>query len=460
MQFSDFDQFCSYMESFTNLEKKNNGYTVRLYRLDRMRALLDHIGNPERDFKAIHVAGSKGKGSTASFLAQGLTALGLKTGLYTSPHLCDYRERFTLAGTFFDDTELVAAANMLVHRLEGFHFEDEWGTAEPTAFELYTSFAFLLFSHTRCAWAVIETGLGGRLDATNTITPVASVITPIELEHTAILGDSIPLIAGEKAKIIKAGVPVFISRQREDARRVFVEEARVQQSRLYDLQVEVEALVTRTEPDGQHAAITWKDGTVTRLLLAMRGEVQAENCALALLVLKTLGVYRPEITEEALQTARLPGRMELISTAPPIIIDGAHTVESLRHLLNSFTQLYGTTGNTVIYGVLEDKDHIHMTRLLLPLFERIIVARPGTFKKSNPEALFLLLQEEIKEMRNPPRLFLEKDPDKALELAMETTAFPHAILCTGSFYLGGDIVAAFRKVEQLESKEREVVACP
>ena len=150
----------------------------------------------------------------------------------------------------------------------------------------------------------------------------------------------------------------------------------------------------------------------------------------------------------------------MISTAPPIIIDGAHTVESLRHLLNSFTQLYGTTGNTVIYGVLEDKDHIHMTRLLLPLFERIIVARPGTFKKSNPEALFLLLQEEIKEMRNPPRLFLEKDPDKALELAMETTEDPHAILCTGSFYLGGDIVAAYRKVEEMASKELEVVACP
>ena len=191
-----------------------------------------------------------------------------------------------------------------------------------------------------------------------------------------------------------------------------------------------------------------------------RDEVQAENCALALLVLKTLGVYRQTVTEEALQTAKLPGRMELISTAPPIIIDGAHTVESLRHLLNSFTQLYGTTGNTVIYGVLEDKDHIHMTRLLLPLFERIIVARPGTFKKSNPEALFLLLQEEIKEMRNPPRLFLEKDPDKALELAMETTEDPHAILCTGSFYLVGDIVAAYRKVEEMASKELEVVACP
>ena len=150
----------------------------------------------------------------------------------------------------------------------------------------------------------------------------------------------------------------------------------------------------------------------------------------------------------------------MISTKPPILIDGAHTVESLRHLLNSFIQLYGSTGNTVIYGVLEDKDHIHMTRLLLPLFDRIIVARPGTFKKSDPEALFLLLQEEIKEMRNPPRLFLEKDSDRALELAMETTEAPHAILCTGSFYLGGDIVAAYEKLRETESKKLEAAACP
>ena len=118
MKFTDFDQFCLYMESFTNLERQNSGYTVRLYRLDRMRTLLAYIGNPERNFKTIHVAGSKGKGSTAVFLAKGLEALGHKTGLYTSPHLVNYRERFTLAGTFFPEEELVSVANLLVERLK------------------------------------------------------------------------------------------------------------------------------------------------------------------------------------------------------------------------------------------------------------------------------------------------------------------------------------------------------
>ncbi|WP_422481344.1 bifunctional folylpolyglutamate synthase/dihydrofolate synthase [Pleomorphochaeta sp. DL1XJH-081] len=461
MKFNDFDQFCTYMESFINLEKKNSGYTVRLYRLDRMRALLDHIGNPQESFKTIHVAGSKGKGSTATFLAKGLEAMGFKTGLYTSPHLIDYRERFTLGGTFFSEEELIAAANILVRRLEGFTFTDEWGTAQPTAFELYTAFAFTLFSSTGCSWAVIETGLGGRLDATNTILPVASVITPIELEHTAILGNTIRQIATEKSKIIKPGIPVFISRQKEEGRNVFVEEALAQGSHLYDLEAEVESLATRTATEGELVTVQWTHGGKTKLTLAMPGEVQAENCALALLVLKTLGLYREGDTEKALEKAKLPGRMEIISQSPAIVLDGAHTVESLRHLLNSFSQLYGKQGNTVVYGVLEDKDHLHMTQLLLPLFDHIIVSRPGTFKKSDPEALFVLLQQEVGEMRDPPRLYLEMEAEKALTLALDLTDDRHAILCTGSFYLGGEMARAYRRIEERQLHAAgEVLPCP
>ncbi len=446
------------MESFANLEKKTDGYTARMYRLDRMHALLHYIGNPQHDFTSIHIAGSKGKGSTAAFIAQGLRAAGHKTGLYTSPHLVNYRERFTLSGSFFREEDLINAAQVLLERMEGFQFVDEWGTADPTAFELYTAFAFLLFSLTGCTWAVIETGLGGRLDATNTIGPAASVITPIELEHTAILGNTIELIAIEKSKIIKPGVPVFLSRQPEDARAVFVAESAVQQSRLYDLEVEVEALATKTRTDGEHVCIEWTKGDRTELRLAMRGEVQAENCALALLVLKTIGQYVPGTTERALETAVLPGRMQMLGADPPMIIDGAHTVESLRHLLNSFTQLYGNQGNTVIYGALEGKDHHHMTQLLLPLFDRIIISRPGTFKKSDPEGLYRLMQQEIEGMRNAPELYLVIDPEDALNLARTRTEKTHAILCTGSFYLGGELVRAYTTT--LEEETPEVAACP
>jgi hypothetical protein len=183
------------MESFTNLEKRSDNYTNRYYRLDRMHKLLEYIGNPQSSFASIHIAGSKGKGSTAIFIASGLEAAGYKTGMYLSPHVSNYRERFTRCGSYFSEEEYVSAANLLFSRLDGFTFSDQWGTTEPTTFELFTAFSFTLFEYTKCEWAVIETGLGGRLDATNTLKPKAVVLTPIELEHTAILGNTITLIA-------------------------------------------------------------------------------------------------------------------------------------------------------------------------------------------------------------------------------------------------------------------------
>ena len=455
MYYSTFDQFCTYADSLTNLEKKTGGYTVREYRLDRMKTLLDHLGNPQLAYRKIHLAGSKGKGSTASFIASALTAGGHKTGLYMSPHLVDYRERFTLSGTFFDDHDLIRTANNLHERIKDFVFTDDLGTSRVTTFEVYTAFAFLLFKETRCDWAVIETGLGGRLDATNIIFPDLSVITPIELEHTAILGNSISKIAYEKSKIIKEGVPVCISRQKDDARKVLTQEAQTQSSRLYDIEAAVESICSDTEDTGEVVKISWVDGTTTELTLAMRGEVQGENSALALLALKVLGLYEKGISEKAIEKTVLPGRMQLVNTFPPLVIDGAHTSESMRHLLNTFTRWYDQKERIVIFGAIEDKDHIHMARLIIPLFSHIIICRPGTFKKSNIEALFNLFQEEIGRQKSSTRLYLESESDDALSLAFDLSGKTVPILCTGSFYLGGEILLAYRR----QSDQREV-ACP
>ncbi|MFA7370335.1 MAG: cyanophycin synthetase [Sphaerochaetaceae bacterium] len=452
MRFSDFNQFCLYMESFTNLERKNSHYTPREYRLDRMEKLLKHLGNPEKSYKTIHLAGSKGKGSTAIFLAQGLTALGYKTGLYSSPHLIDYRERFTLSGTFFSEEELVAVANSLVEMLANFSFSDASGVSEPTTFELYTAYAYLLFKATNCAWAVIETGLGGRLDATNTLLPQGCVITPIELEHTAILGHTLSLIATEKAKIIKENTPVFISRQNYRVREVLLKEAAAKNAHLWDLEAAVESLATKTTNEGEVVKITWITGDETNLLLQMRGEAQAENSALALLVLKELGLYQPTLTEKAIMEAKLPGRMEILGGPPPLVIDGAHTTESLRHLLNSFVQLYGKQDNTLIFGALEGKDHTHMAHLFLPLFTNVIVCRPGTFKQSDIVKLYKLLQEEAKKLKVEVNLFFEPEAGEALSLAYSLTTRTNAILCTGSFYLGGDVTKAYQARQVDESK--------
>jgi dihydrofolate synthase/folylpolyglutamate synthase len=448
MRFTTFDQVCSYMESFTNLEKQTS-YTVRTYRLDRMQALLDHFDHPERDFKSIHIAGSKGKGSTAVFIARGLSALGYKTGLYTSPHVETYRERFTMAGLFFDDHFLLSTADEMISRLESFTFTEDYGYSDPTTFELLSLLGFLLFSHSGCEYAVIETGLGGRLDATNVVLPIMSVITPIELEHTAILGDTLTQIAGEKAGIIKPGVPVCISYQETESMDVLIRRAAEQGSEVRLLKDEVSQIDSRTTHTGEVAHITWSDGHTDRLLLSMPGSFQSENASLALLVLRQIGCYDPELTIQAVSRAFIPGRMELIREAPSIYVDGAHTPHSLARLYASFHQLYPDSC-VLVFGAVEGKDHTTMARLSLSYFSKIIISTPGSFKKSDPQALYqLFLQLRSDE---ETEIYLIPDAKKALDAAVEfARPCSGVVLATGSFYMAADIRHAANAQEAVDA---------
>ena len=456
MYHTTFDEFCSYLDSFTNLEKRTGTYSAREYRLDRMSAILAYLDNPHLSYRTIHLAGSKGKGSTAMMIASAVQAAGEKTGLYLSPHLVDYRERFTLSGQFFDEQVLIASSNAFRRAMEGFTFQDDLGVSEVTTFELYTSYAFFLFRYTSCTVAVIETGLGGRLDATNVVQPLLSIITPIELEHTAILGDTIARIAYEKSKIIKKETPVLISRQHRDAKEVLTRESDEQHSRLWDITVEVEVITSRTTMAGELVHIEWKDGHSSDLTLQLRGEVQGENAALALFALGLCGFYREGVSERAIEQATLPGRMSIIEEHPPLIIDGAHTEQSMRHLFNSFTSWFPSGKRIVIFGALEDKDILHMARIIIGQSDHIIISRPGTFKKSDTTATFHLFQEEILRQSSSCRLYLEEESDAALALALSLSGDSDPVLCTGSFYLGGEILLAHRR----RVGDRECASCP
>lgn len=442
MELNSFADVVAYLEGFLNLEKKTRHYTTREYRLDRMVALLDRVGNPQRSFKTIHLAGSKGKGSTASFIASGLTAVGYKTGLYMSPHLVDYRERFTLSGTFFSDEALVHAGNLLKTSVGDFTFSDEWGESSPTTFELLTTYAYLLFKEEKCEWAVVETGLGGRLDATNTLQSSASVLCPIELEHTGILGSTIGEIASEKAKIIKALQPVFIGLVPEEAKKVFLQECRLRNAKPFLLEELLSGYETRTTMEGEKVTLRWSDGKEDRLLLSMKGSVQAQNVALALLTLRTLGLFGNR-TIPALEANTVPGRFQEV--APALYVDGAHTPASLDALTRSFDELYPSKGaNVVIYGALEDKDHHHMAKIILRHFDRIIISRPGTFKKSDPKKIFALFETLKAESRSTASIFLVEENSRALEKAYMLKGEDGAILVCGSFYLGGGIAEVLK----------------
>ncbi len=443
MPITKFYEMIAYMESFTNLEKQIDNYTTRTYRLDRMGKLLEHLGNPEREFKKIHLAGSKGKGSTASYVASALAALGHKTGLFLSPHLCDYRERFTLAGRFFDDAFLVEVGNILIESLEHFTFIDEWGPTTPTTFELFCAYAYLLFARSGCTWAVIETGLGGRLDATNTIVPEAVILCPIELEHTKILGDTLAQIAGEKSKIIKEGVPVFVGYQNPVAMNTFLAEAERMHAPLHRLDSALTALESHTTRSGEEVSYTWADGREEQLLLSMRGGVQAQNSALALLTLRTLGLYEPQVLT-AVCANTIPGRFQQLCEKPDLYVDGAHTSCSLSSLLRSFASLYERDQITIIYGALADKDHEHMAEAVLDHTKRVIISRPGTYKKSDLGRLKALFDSMAEREHT---ILLIEDNREALEAAITMTASDGAILVCGSFYLAGGIKEAFEARE-------------
>lgn len=247
------DEAFAYIERFVNLER--GSYKPREYRLERMERLLSDFGDPQADIPTVHIAGSKGKGSTASFVEAGLRSLGLKTGLYASPHISDYRERFCIDGSFAVDYDIVEETARIYEHVEPLRSLPDAAERLPTTFELLTLLAFLLFRRAECDWIVLETGLGGRLDATNLCRPDLCLITPIELEHTEYLGTDLTSIAREKAGIFKNGIPVLLSRQTPEAERELLRVAASRHCPVRRLDDEVLISDIRVDPGGTHATV-------------------------------------------------------------------------------------------------------------------------------------------------------------------------------------------------------------
>ena len=430
MSFSSFGEVTSYLDSFSYMQTSTPGL-LREARLERMSLLLDALSHPEESFKAVHVAGSKGKGSTCCYLSALLTAAGHRTGLYLSPHLCDYRERFSLNGTFFDDSLLISIADRLEKTVRDFSLPPEYGQEKPSTFELYTAYAYMLFKAAGCEYAVIETGLGGRLDATNTLDPVASIITPIELEHTSVLGSTIEKIATEKSKIIKKNRPVFLSMLKMDAMQVMKKEAERQNSVLYSLSDELMSLKTDTRECGEVCTFSFADGYEASLVLSMHGEVQAENAALALLTARRLGFYVKGESEKALEKAALPGRFEMHSyKGKPVVMDVCHTKVSTMHTVSSFTALYPQrNSNACIFAAIDGKDIEGMLSIILPSFRKVVISKPDSFRKSDSRKIY----EKALAMKSDDNIVVyEEECRSALDEAVSDSS---AVLIAGSFYL-------------------------
>ncbi len=420
-------------ESFTNLERGLLPFDKRTYRLDRMRRLLGLFDDPDRRLRITHVAGTKGKGSTSALIAHVLAAAGHRTGLYMSPHVRSAFERFCLAGEPPRPALMVRLGREVKAAVDAIPPEGMPGHFAPTTFELYTLLAFLYFREAGCEEAVIEVGIGGRLDATNVVLPASSVITPLDLEHTDVLGDTLEQIATEKAGIIKPGVPAFIGLQPPAAKEVFRQVCRERGSPVVFLDEEIRALSPRMDAHGTSFTLQIAGEEPEEFRLSMLGEFQAENAALAYL---TLRHTRPAIPlscyKEGFAKTMLPGRMEVRPGSPPVVLDGAHTPLAVTRLLDSFRKVF--PGDAVlVFGSVSGKKPREMAAILGPAFSRIIISTPGTFKESDPEEVAEIFR------RVNSSTILEKDPRRALVRAREVSGGSRPILVTGSFYMVSEI---------------------
>ncbi|MCG8478000.1 MAG: hypothetical protein MI724_02815 [Spirochaetales bacterium] len=445
-------------ESRTNLER--TAPQLRLYRLERMEKLLTRLDDVHRALPIVHLAGSKGKGSTAAYVASLLAAAGYRVGLYTSPHVRDYRERFNLIapGTAVGGERVDAARDAAFPDADGHLVEQGrrvWSIVEamigegaeeddlPTTFELLTALAFCYFPAAGCDWIVLETGMGGRLDATNVCLPQLTMITRIELEHTEYLGDTVEKIAAEKAGIIKEGVPLLLAPQASGPDGVFDEVAAARSAPVTRV-AELSAATTGQTGGGPFRGETvtlppWAGAGVATL--GMLGRVHRTNAAMALEALHNLArrdaaaLPDSDSIRRALQRTRLPGRGEVLGE---LILDGAHTPESAANLASSLRRaLPAGEKIPVIIGIVAGKNVEGIARALSSVASRFIVSRPGSFKPGDPvevtrriEACGFGVEREEDPRRALDRARTVRDAGKSREAP---------VLVTGSFYMVAEI---------------------
>lgn len=444
--------FCDWLENYLDFEriKKKDAFS-----LDTMQFLVERFKHPELAFKTIHVAGSKGKGSVSTMIASILDAAGVQAGLYTSPHLIDFTERIATVRGPFDDATYGKACDIIVPLVDSIIPGSIPGGADPSWFELVTLFAFETFKQAKLPWAVIETGLGGRLDATNVVRPEACVLTPIELEHTEYLGDTIQKIAGEKAGIMKPGVPVFVSEQHPSARFVFEQRAKALGNPLFSMETAVSSIESKPSRSRLDITVAFNElpgGPVfSRPLsaqLKLVNAIQAKNAAIAAYTVKYL---MPDIAEETIErglsSAWLPGRFEIIGDS--LVLDGAHTIRSISLTLETFRSLFSGPAH-LLFACAADKAVDDIAALFSVGFSQITVTRPGEKKQSDIDHAALAFAA-VFSSRNDVDFSVDPDYERAIARAMETAKSEGVpLLVTGSFYL----VSEAKKILARENRDR------
>lgn len=446
----------SYVNSLINYERKDPcSYDERSFNLERMNHLLSLLGRPHQDLKAIHIAGTKGKGSTAAFVASILTAANLKVGLYTSPHLLTPRERIRIGSSLITPEEFAYFLSRIKSRVEATPY------LEPTFFEVYTALAFAYFSYQKVDLAVLETGLGGRLDATNVVLPLVGIITQVSFDHMDKLGHNLASIAREKGGIIKERIDVVSSPQEDTVSSVIEEVCRKKKARLYRVGKEINFELLDASLDGQKFLVETTGRTYPDLFLTLLGEHQVVNAATAIGavdLLESHGIIIPrKAIVEGLRKVEWAARIQVISKDPLLIVDCAHNGASALALSKCLRELFPGKRIILVLAILQDKDVKEIGRALFPLSETVILTKADSPRSMEPEEIETLLGDLCS-----GKTVITKNAREAVKYSLRLTNRESLICFAGSSYLAGEVLALMNKSAKLsvEKVERGDKTCP
>ncbi len=420
-----------YLYSFVNWEvERHVRYAPEVMTLERPRTLLAALGDPHRAYPVIHITGTKGKGSVGAMCAAALRASGLKVGLYSSPHLQDYRERFRINNQLISPEDFTAMVNRLRPVAERI--------PDITWFEVTTALGFLYFAEQQVDAAVVEVGLGGRLDATNVVTPVVSVITSLSYDHTHLLGDSLASIAREKAGIIKPGIPVVSAPQPSEALAVLEQVAEQNGSRLILVGRDWLFQPERSTPHGEWFSAGPVAGPQQPYFTALAGDHQAINATVALAALDCAAQAGLPVSAEGIrlgfEQVDWPGRLEVVEQAPLVVLDAAHNGESAWRLRAALDAMFPQRPLILIFGASADKDVGGMFAALLPIADVLIAAQAVHPRALEPAAL----TESAREIGFARPVYEIADVRKALHQARSLAGTEGLILITGSLFIVGE----------------------
>jgi dihydrofolate synthase / folylpolyglutamate synthase len=414
------------------------------FNLENISILLDHLGRPDRAYPTIHIAGTNGKGSTAAFVESILRHAGFRTGLNTSPHLERINERFRINGEEINDEQFANTFTRIHSVIEELLAEGKL-RAHPTYFECVTALAFELFAQEHVEFGVIEVGLGGRLDATNIITPVISIITRIDFDHENFLGHSLREIAGEKAGILKHAIPVVSAPQLPEAQEVLRARAAelhcplLETAEAFRIDTEIKA-----EGGSFHAQVTeLATGTKFPLAPQLPGRFQLQNALNAVAAARLLQQKQFRVSNANIETGiaetRWPGRLEKLQSRPDIYLDGAHNPSAARELAHFLEENFAGRRIILIYGAMRDKAVDEVTGLLFPQAAEVIFTQPNNPRSISAAQLSQIAAHHAAHSSTIP------NAEQALDYALANAHPDDAIFITGSLYLVGQLRHTWRQ---------------